>query len=56
MTYSRPVPTFTRPPEQPENPVRRYTSLDPVASIIALREAVNRIEERLAALEANVAK
>jgi hypothetical protein len=45
---------FTAPPDPspPENPVKRYIA---APSILELMEAFNRIEERLAVLEARLA-
>jgi hypothetical protein len=41
--------------EQAQDPgVRRYTPFNPAEMIFALQDAVSRIEQRLAALEAKV--
>jgi hypothetical protein len=52
------VATFARPQlpsEEPVDPVKRYVPFDPVGDIADLKEAIRRIDERLAALEALVA-
>jgi hypothetical protein len=45
------TPTPQVAADQPEDPVRRYTAIDPAQTLFDLVRAVNRLEQRVAALE-----